>query len=242
MKRLRLDDLWTQHCQIETVDPSGLPEPVRRYVAHACPTPILKVGAVRLRMTGEMKLKTWCPFTAEQVIHAKRGMIWEARTKMAGLPVSGFDRIVDDEGAMCWKILGLVPIIRAEGKDVTRSAAGRMFGELTWLPSALLETGVTWQALAEDRIRAVSKVAGIDVALDLEIDPAGRVLSASSDRWGNPDGAYSMGRFGVIVEDEATFGGFTIPSKIRAGWRYGSEAFESQGVFFKANILEAEFR
>lgn len=192
-------------------------------------------------MQGTIMLKKWRPFTAEQVL-SPRGMIWEAKTKMGGLPVSGFDRLVDGQGAMCWKILGLIPVMKAEDDNVTRSAAARMFGELTWLPYALLSDIVNWTEIDPAHIRAESMVAGQAVDLDLEIRPDGGIVTASFSRWGNPRGTFEVGRFGVVVEEEQTFAGFTIPSKVRAGWFFGSEAFESEGVFFRATIESADFR
>ena len=66
------------------------------------------------------------PFDAEQVISRTRGMIWAARTQLFGIPVSGFDRLVDGAGQMRWKVLGAIPVMTASGVDVSRSAAGRL--------------------------------------------------------------------------------------------------------------------
>ncbi|MHC5720684.1 MAG: hypothetical protein ACYTX0_53870 [Nostoc sp.] len=43
-------------------------------------------SVVRLQMHGEIKLKNWIPFKAEQVICWKRGLIWNATAWMNGLP------------------------------------------------------------------------------------------------------------------------------------------------------------
>lgn len=78
---------------------SGLPEAARRYLEHAIAPGALLASAVRLRMHGEIKLPRWLPFTAEQVIHWGHGMIWSATVRMKGMPIRGFDRLVDGEGA-----------------------------------------------------------------------------------------------------------------------------------------------
>jgi hypothetical protein len=51
-------------------------------------------------MRGEIKRGRWLPFTAEQVIHRARGFIGRASVWMNGLPIRGFDRLVDSEGEM----------------------------------------------------------------------------------------------------------------------------------------------
>ncbi len=58
-------------------------------------------------MHGEIKLRRWLPFTAEQVIHWGRGMTWQAAVRMSSMSIRGFDRLVDGEGAMRWKLLNL---------------------------------------------------------------------------------------------------------------------------------------
>jgi hypothetical protein len=47
--------------------------------------------------------------------------------------------------------------------------------------------------------------------------------------------------FGVIIEEERRSSGFTV-RRIRAGWFFGSERFESEGEFFRASIDDAEYK
>jgi hypothetical protein len=105
---------------------AGLPPVTQKYLEHAVAPGTRLANAVRLRMHGEIKLKRWLPFTAEQVIRRDRGMIWKATVRMFGLPIRGFDRLIDGEGEMHWKLLGLIPIMSASGADITRSAVGRV--------------------------------------------------------------------------------------------------------------------
>jgi hypothetical protein len=73
----------------------------------------------------------------------------------------------------------------------------------------------------------------------VEVDDHGSLRAVTLPRWGNPDkGAYREHTFGVIVEDEATFGDYTMPS-IRAGWWLGSDRWD-EGEFFRCTIDHAE--
>ena len=62
----------------------------------------------------------------------------------------------------------------------------------------------------------------------------------SLPRWGDKteDSSYAYIPFGGEVLEEETFGGFTIPSQISAGWWFGTDKYFD---FFCANIEEAEF-
>lgn len=243
---LDLDGLW------ESVPPASRrfepatiarhPEAVQRYLLHAIAPGTPLASAVRLSMHGAIKLKRWRPFRAEQVIVAGRGMIWRARVKTRGLTIRGFDRFIDGTGAMQWKLGGLLTVMRASGADVSRSAAGRFAAESVWLPSMLCGDDVSWrvdeQGLAHARI-AIDRYA-TDVALAMH---CGFVQSIAVARWGNPDGkSFREIDFGAFVEQEATFGGYTIPARLRAGWYIGSDRFESDGRFFHVTIDDAVFR
>jgi hypothetical protein len=194
-------------------------------------------------MHGEINLQRWLPFAAEQVISRDRGMLWRASVRMHGLPVKGFDRVIDGQGVLRWKILGFIPVVTGSGPDVTRSAAGRLAAESVWLPSVLCEPDVQWSASDPRHLHARFAVQGHPVELALTIDAKGRLTSLMLPRWGNPGGgAFRYVDFGGLVEEEKRFGGCTIPSRLRIGWHFGTERFESDGEFFRVTVDEAEFR
>lgn len=246
-KQLSLDALWESVISQERVfspdDFAHLPETVRRYLEHAIAPGTVIASAVRLKMHGEIKLKTWSPFTAEQVVCRERGFIWSATAWMNRLPIVGSDRIIDGIGAMQWKLLGLFPVMTGSGDDITRSAAGRFHTELMLLPSALCRGDVTWISTEASHLHASFMAQGEQAELDLTIDQTGRLKAAKLPRWGNPDGAeHHYVDFGAIVEEEGTFCGCTIPTRLRAGWYLGTERFESEGEFFRATIDDAIYQ
>jgi hypothetical protein len=76
----------------------------------------------------------------------------------------------------------------------------------------------------------------------LEVDAEGRLRRESYPRWGGPDDArHREHAFGVVFEGEAVFGGYTIPSALRAGWWFATERWP-EGEFFRATIDGARFR
>jgi len=220
-----------------------LPEPARRYLNHAMAPGTPLASAVRLRMHGEFRRGGWAPFTAEQVIRCDGEMLWRASMRLGGLPVSGFDALLHGEGRMQWRLFGLIPLVFAEGPDVTRSAVGRVEGESLWLPSLLCTQGVTWAAPDPEHIRVGLNLLGEPADLTLGLTDGGAVRSVSYERWGNPEGgAFHYGGFGGWAEEERTFGGYTIPTRLRIGWHFGTDRFESEGEFFRVTIDHAEFR
>jgi len=181
-------------------------------------------------------------FEAEQVIHADRGFMWAARVPLLKIPlIRGFDRLVDGAGEMRWKLFGIVPVMSTSGPDITRSAVGRMEAESIWLPARLVRNDVRWTA--RDEHHAVATFRDSHNSLDFGIDDQGRLTSVMLQRWGNPDGgAFQLLDFGGLVADERTFDGYTIPTRVRVGWYFGTPRFDTEGEFFRATIDHATFR
>jgi hypothetical protein len=191
--------------------------------------------SVELTMRGTIRLGAWHSFTATQVLAPACGYIWAARTRMFGLPVSGYDRLSSGTAMMRWRLLGVLPVMSADGPDIARSAAGRLASEIVLAPTAY-RTAVWTAGDRRDTAVGVWHVGGDEQRVELDIGPMGEVRGVLIQRWGEPPGApYGCYRFGVTVEAERTFGGITVPSMMRAGWWWGTDR-EDAGEFFRAEI------
>lgn len=211
---------------------ADLPEPARRYLRHAIAPGTPLAPAVRLALEGTM---TPTPggapveLTADEVLAPRRGFVWTARARMAGLPVRVRDRYAADDGGVRVHLLGLLPLpSSAEQDDVARSSRGRLVGEAVWCPTALLGPGVTWEAVDADRARFSLTVDGEAVAVTLRIGADGALREVTLDRWGDVGvDHFQPIPYGFAVEGEGTFGGVTIPTRIRGGWWYGTDRFDA---------------
>jgi hypothetical protein len=238
-----LNSLWQFPTQ-DTVRPFHLadfeasPETAQAYLRHAIAEGTPLARAVRLTMTGEIKLKGWLPFTATQVVRADGGFVWSARVQKGLMFITGFDKFVERVGEMRWKLLGLFPVMTGSGPDISRSAGDRFAIERIMLPSALCRPEVRWTSEGGAVTAEEPRISPITLGLN----PTGAAKSVSMLRWGNPDGgAFGLFPFGGLVEEEKTWGGYTIPSRLRIGWHFGTDRFE-EGEFFRAQITSAESR
>jgi hypothetical protein len=247
-KQVSIEALWkstpTSDRRFDPTLLTALPSTAYRYLERAITPDTPLASAVRLWMHGDIKLaQRWYPFQGEEVICWNRGMIWRATTWMQGLPIWGADRVVDGVSDMQWKLLGLFPVIQATGDDVTRSGKGRVQGEVVWLPSVLCQPDIAWIELNASQVQANFTALGEPAHLTLTVSEAGLLESVKFDRWGNPEGeAYHYVDFGVKVEEIGMFDGYTIPTRIRAGWFFGCDRFESEGEFFRCTIDKAIYR
>ena len=243
-----LDELWSAVRPSEQIfDPESLGSQrdlVRRYLEHAIEPGVPLASAVRLSMSGEIKLSRWLPFEAEQVISWGKGFVWRATVQVGLLRIKGFDCFLDGEALMRWKLLGAIPVVSSSGPDVDRSAAGRLAVECVWLPSVLLSHAASWRVDGAATLRVELPVGGRRTNLALKTGPSGQLESISSKRWGEVgDGqGFGLRDFGGLVEDELSDQGYTIPSRLRVGWHFGSHRFLSEGEFFRCRIETVDFK
>jgi hypothetical protein len=137
-------------------------------------------------------------------------------------------------------LLGLIPVMRAEGPDLSRSAAGRCAGEALWLPTALLPRfGVTWLATDESHLTARYSLDDNEFELRYQLDGNAHVQSVVFDRWGDPDqsGTWAPHPFGLEVTACASFDGLTVPHVGRVGWFHGTDRWPD-GEFFRYEITD----
>jgi hypothetical protein len=244
-----LEELWQadEPEPLGTHEPgllAGLPTVARRYFEHSIDPGAPLYRAVRLHMRGQIKFGSWRPFEAEQVVRWGRGLIWRAKAKMAPLvAIKGQDTYVDGVGAMRWKLLGIIPVLTADGPDTTRSAAARAAIDSFLLPPSLLAPGVEWAAEDDEYATVKVPVPGDEAQLRLRIDPRGSLGELSMQRWGNPEGGeFQAHSFGGYLGADRRFGALTLPTQIRCGWYFGSDRYADEGEFFRATIDAAEFR
>jgi hypothetical protein len=215
-------------------------EPVRRYfrAAIAPGTPLAR--AARFRMRGSIRIADrWLPFRAHELLAPLHGYRWPAT--VAGGLVRGSDAYVEGAGEMSWKLLGLVPVIRTSGPDVSRSAMGRAAAEAVWLPTSLLPRyGVDWRAGDDRHLVADIPIAAERVSLQVTVDHDSHVVSAHLDRWSDPDGTGTFGwyPFGIEVAGSLTFPcGMTVPAEGTGGWFHETDRWDD-GAFFRYSILD----
>jgi hypothetical protein len=206
---------------------SALPFPAEKYLRHALQpgAPLARSADVRMRGMLRVGPDDWVPFEARQRISAERGYLWEGRVAVFGrLVVEGADWLLADEAGMDYALADWLPALQRRGPELARSAAGRMMVELAWLPAALSpQRGASWSR--GDTDRAVVTVPGNVTPMTVLVGNDGRLLEASVlRRRVAPDGRSSLGPYGIIVEAEARFGDYTVPSELVAAWGIGTDA------------------
>lgn len=213
---------------------AALPEPARRWLTHAIAPGTPLRYRVELDQHGEIKLGRWRPFRARQVLAPREGYVWAVTTHLLGLPIHGYDRLAHGAGDMDHRFLGRIPIVTSAGPDHTRSAAGRLVIEVIWTPAAALSPAVSWEPAGEDQARMVTTFDGHRYAVTFTVTPTGALAGVSVPRWASiGKEPYREHLFRADCHDEGTFDGYTVPTRVTAGYDDGDwpeSAFIRQSV------------
>jgi hypothetical protein len=216
----------------------GLPGPVRRYLEHAVPSGDAGVPGVRLTMSGRIKVGIWLPFTATQQCDGK-SFLWRASVGLGALrALEVTDRYEDAGGSMTGKLFGRWTVFEQTDTNIVRSAAARAALEALFAPRSLLPgRGYAWRAEGDDHIVASTENPPERVEVHLHIASDGRLLDVVMQRWGVVSkGTFAYVPFGADMHEERRFGDLVIPSRLTAGWNYGTDKYSP---FFKATITTA---
>lgn len=232
--------------RFEVFDPSmleDLPEPVRRWLGHVITPGAPLLTGFDVEGTGHIRLRgTWRPLYVRHRATMHGGFIWAARTRLAGMAATGFDRFTGDRGEMRWWVMRRVRMISQTGEEVTRSAAGRHAAELLSVaPAVALHPSVSWEPVDHQRAVAHLVVGGDSQAVTVRVDALGRLRQVEMDRWGAPPGfTFDRYRFGALLTEERAFDGYLVPTEVVGGWHIGTGRWDD-GVFLRYRLLRCTF-
>ncbi|TVQ08668.1 MAG: hypothetical protein EA364_15275 [Balneolaceae bacterium] len=242
--RSHLTALQGDGSRYDTTMISGLPGPAIRYFRNALGDGVSLPRRIEVVMRGEIRTgpeSEWMPFEGRQVLARNAGFLWEAEVDLGAMMwLKGADYYYAGEGRVWFSLNSLIPVVTASGPFVDRSAAGRLLIEQVLIPSALLPLyGAEWTAVDDHHAEVLMELDGVEGRLTLRIDDDGQLVHVVMPRvQGDEQGNEVIRPFGVRFEDYGTFDGISIPSRIAAGWEFGTDDYFE---FFIAEFVEVSF-
>ncbi|HWN71765.1 MAG TPA: DUF6544 family protein [Haliangium sp.] len=216
----------------------SLPGAARRYLAHAVTSHAPSTHAVELALHGEIKHRgRWLPFQASEWLDPASGFEWRGIVRWGPMRIQSCDRLLGGRSETRWSAFQHVSLVSDQGPHLARHHAGRAALEALWVPTWLASPAVTWTENPDGTVRARWRVGREGVAIDLVLDPGGRPRSARMLRWGNPDGqGWRPVPFGARFDAERTVAGVRVPARMTAGWWFGDERFEREGICLRVTL------
>lgn len=202
----------------------ALPAAVQRYLGFMRVVGAPRVWSFAARFQGRFNLqgRGWMPAEAWQYNCAHPvARIFHMRLDMAGVvPMVGRDTLLDGEGRMVGRLLGLVPVANGTGVEYD-------VGELTtWLndalvlaPSMLLSQKVTWDEVDDETFDVALTHGSHTVHARVSLDENGAIRDFSSrDRWAAMPGGLVQAEWTTPFDGWVLAAGHRLPLSGQAIW------------------------
>jgi hypothetical protein len=226
---------------------SGLPEIGQRYFKFAIAPGTPLMTTVRLEMRGTFLLgdkdshQTYS-MRARQILRPPSQFVWIPDLRSGIVRISGSDALVAGKAWTRFWMAGMVPVARSRtSPDLVRSAIFRSTMEGVWAPASLLpQQGVAWEQTGPDKARVRVQSVEPEIVLEMTLAPSGAIEEIVGQRWtnANPEQQFRLQPFGGTIEGNATFQGYTIPSRLKVGNHFGKDDYLP---FFQAEITSATY-
>ncbi|HZD60690.1 MAG TPA: DUF6544 family protein, partial [Anaerolineae bacterium] len=243
VERLLKNHQQTKNAKITEADIKDLPAPVQKYLHYTGIIGKERVATVRLRQKGAMRLKPggkWIPLEAEEYYAVDNpGFVWRGQLAMAPLlTVSAHDIYLDGTGNMHIKLLSVITLVDAKGKEMDEASLMRYLNEMIWFPSALVGDKVKWEPIDEHSARATMTDHGITVSAVFYFDDEGRVINFVAERGRDAGGGKLVKtKWSTPLTSYKTFKGLRLPNKGNAVWHLESGEYS----YIELEITDVEY-
>lgn len=131
-----------------------LPPPVQRYFKYSLKENQPYVSYARLQHGGEFKAsKNWVSIKGEEYFTVQKpGFVWFGRVPL----FSAKDIYIDGTGNLKVKLLSLIKIVDAKGRETDQGELLRWLGEAPLFPTALLPSeNLRWEPIDNDSAKVI---------------------------------------------------------------------------------------
>jgi hypothetical protein len=202
------------------------------------------VETVHLKQQGFMKSKSdgaWMPVSAEQFFTVTHpGFMWVADVKAAPfVHLSGMDKYVDGKGHMLIKLLSLLPVVNASGKEIDQGAMLRYLAEIAWFPSAATSPYLTWEGIDSTSAKVTMNYGGISASGEFTFNPDGDIVSFAARRYYYRKQGSTLETWFIAIKEGSyrEFQGIRIPAQSTVTWKFDTGDF----TWFKVEITDIQY-
>lgn len=209
-------------------DLAHLPGPVRRYLIYVGAVGKPKVYSMKAVFEAEMRSKDQDWFTLDVEQHnffdqKERFFFLDAKVK--GLPTRGYHKYAGGDASMCIKLLGLLPVVSADGDMMFTAETVTFFNDMCFLaPATLIDERIHWEEIDSSSVRATFTNLSTSIGAVLHFNREGQLINfVSDDRYDvNAEQRY---RFSTPLSNFLKMNGFTLPTYGEAIWHYPEGPF-----------------
>jgi hypothetical protein len=227
---------------VQQGDLTVLPRPVQKWLQYSQAVGKERISTVRAKQKVQLRLKEgqrWMPAEAKQYFTVEEpGFIWQVKIKAAPLfHIAGRDKYQAGRGSMLIKILSLIPVADAGGKEIDQGAMLRYLAETVWFPTAALSSYITWEEIDANAAKATMSYGGVTASGVFTFNDQGEVIYFTAERYGEFGGQYRLETWSVQVQDYREFDGLKVPARGEVIWKLAGGDFN----WYKFEVMEMEY-
>lgn len=213
---------------------TGLPGPVKRYLAYALSDHNGYISYVRLRHYGKFRTALdarWSNITGEEYFTVEKpGFIWKGSVGL----IRAVDSFVDGKGSLKVYLLPFLRIAKKSGHRITQGQLLRWLGESVWFPTALLPSeNLHWEAIDDHHAKLVFIHGKREVYYIVTFNDQDQIIILETRRY--MDGKKPETWIGKL-SDYKMIGNMMIPTTMEAIWKLRGK--EHSYALFRLDWIE----
>ena len=195
-----------------------LPLPVQRYFKYSLKENQPYVSYARLQHGGEFRAsKNWVSIKGEEYFTVKKpGFVWFGRVPL----FSAKDIYIDGTGNLKVKLLSLIKIVDAKGRETDQGELLRWLGEAPLFPTALLPSeNLRWEPMDNDSAKVIFTDENLTIEGVFCFNEEGQITEFKTKRYKDK---HTLENFTGHYGDYRTVDGMKVPFYLEAVWNLES--------------------
>jgi hypothetical protein len=223
-------------------DLDGLPEPAQRYLRYCGVVGTKPIQTVSLKQKGFFRMKEdqkMMPIEAEQYYTTNPpSFLWYG--KISPIPlfsIKARDKLLNGEGSMLIKLLGLFKVGEALGIEMNQAALTRYLSEAIWFPTVLCSEYVQWIPVDSNSAKANIEYKGIEASGVFHLDSKGQLTNFTTERYQINGDERVLRPWSTPISAYKEINSLNIPYKGDAVWHMDGREFK----YIEVEITELKY-
>jgi len=214
----------------------GLPGPVQRYFRYSLQENPPYISYVRLKHGGEFRTKPnqkWMSIKGQEYFTVQNpGFVWFGKVPL----VSAKDIYYDGKGNLKVKLLSIIKLVDAKGKNFDQGELLRWLAETPWFPTALLPSeNLKWEPINNNSAKVIFSDKSLTIDGVFHFNEQGQITQFNAKRFQDSSDD-SLENWTCYYRDYKEVNDMQIPFSAEVVWNLKSGDFSY--AKFKINKIE----
>jgi len=207
-----------------------LPEPIQKYLKSSQIIGKSMIKTANIVQEGLLRTQpeqAWAPIkTIESYTINPPAFLWKGQTTVLPLiKITARDTFTKGKGQMQVKLLSLVKVANASGKEVDQIALLRFLSAMIWFPTALLEDYVSYEPIDNSSVKI--SLNSFDRKIDgiYKFDDEGKITSLEALRYRSTGQGFEQTKWSISYSTYKEMNNIMVPTESESIWHFDIDNF-----------------